>query len=65
MKLVYDFPHSMPVYWPLNHEQLTRLVEDGNEETLYIDYQDRSFRRPILLGEAEQLRNKYGKLRQN
>lgn len=55
MRLVYDFPWSLPVYWPDNHAELTQLIEDGDKETLYIDYQDRHFSRPITQLEVEQL----------
>lgn len=65
MKLVYDFPWSMPVDWPVNHKELTCVVEDGDEETLYIDYQDRHFMRPMTRLEVEQLRDKRSKIPQN
>jgi len=53
MRLVYDFPWSMPVDWPDNYKQLTQVVEDGDEETLYIDYQDKHFSRPMTQLEVE------------
>lgn len=56
MRIVYDFPHGLPYEWPDNHKELTRVVEDGDEEALHIEYQDRQFVRPMAPWTVEQVR---------
>ena len=62
MRLVHHFPHShQPEGWPDNHQELTELVEDGNEETLYVDYEDKTFRRPMEPTNVDELRQAYSR----
>lgn len=60
MRIVHDFPHShQPDGYPDNYRELTSLVEDGDEETLYVDYEDKTFRRPMEPTNVEELRQAY------
>lgn len=59
MRIVHHFEHDLPQNWPDNHQELTELVEDGNEETLYVDYDDKTFRRPIEPMTPDDLRQEY------
>lgn len=59
MRLVHKFPHSMPVDWSANHPQLIYIIEDGNDETLYVDYADKHFERPMAPNSADQLRQRW------
>jgi hypothetical protein len=60
MRLRYHCTWSMPVDWPKNHKDLTELVEDGDEETLHVEYEDRAFRRPMAPWKPEDVRKAYG-----
>ena len=64
MKLIHDFPYSLrgPVAWPKNAADLTRIEEDGNEDTLYIFYQGNAFVRQMAPWTAEQVRHTFGGL---
>jgi len=60
MRIVHDFSHChQPEGWPDNYRDLTHLVEDGDEETLYVDYQDKTFRRPMDPTAPDDLRQEY------
>jgi hypothetical protein len=60
MRLVHHFPHShQPDSWPDNHQELTELVEDGDDAVLYVDYKDKHFRRPMAPMNPDTLRAEY------
>jgi hypothetical protein len=59
MRLVHDFPSYD---WPedlSNWRDITSLVEDGDEETLYVQYEDKLFRRPMSPTNPDDLRQEY------
>jgi hypothetical protein len=46
---------------PDNHAELTELVEDGDDTVLYVDYDDKHFRRPMEPQNPDELRQAYNK----
>jgi hypothetical protein len=58
---VYGFERSLPQDYPDDWKQRVQVVEDGDEQTLYIDYADRSFVRPMAPWTAQDVREEYGR----
>jgi hypothetical protein len=63
MRLVHPFPHSMPVDWPPDWRRKVYIVEDGDDDVLHVDYENRSFVRPMFPWRAEDLRKAYLSMR--
>lgn len=56
MRLILPFPHAEPKDWPADRDQRTRLVEDGDETTLHVEYENAKFVRPVAPMKIEELR---------
>ncbi len=59
MKLMMNFPHSLPVNWPAHSEEESYIVEDGNDHRLEVNYQDAHFVRPMAPWKPEEMRAAY------
>jgi hypothetical protein len=61
MRLVHQFDRCLPQDYPEDWQEHIQVVEDGDEETLYVDYTDAHFRRPMAPWTADGVREVYGK----
>ena len=60
MRLIHNFPHSAETrHWPDNYEDLSYIVEDGDDATLHVDYTDKHFVRPMAPVNPDEQRGAY------
>jgi hypothetical protein len=49
----------MPVDWPDNWQEHTYVIEDGNDDELFVDYQDKHFLREMAPWSASEVRARH------